>query len=415
MRNTNKKGFTIVELVIVIAVIAILSAVLIPTFSGIINKAKLSSDQQAVRNLNTALATSVEKPETLRELADVLKEAGYNTKDGFNSLLSDYAIFWYNTDKYNVIVLAKVADGTIYAPAEDEEMVAAFKADYANGINFYNLKDLAAEVFVGDKHYATLAQAVEDELATKDEVTIDLYNDAYFAEMVTVASGKTLNLNLNGHTISSTFTQEGASALINNKGTLVINDTTGTGKITTAATHPDMKDIPGYANNTIRNEGDLILEGGVIENTTNGGACFAVDNYQGSTFTMNGGKVVGVRTAIRLFANSRTLDTKVVINGGTIEGSTGVWIQIPGNKGNTGLATLVITGGEINGSKQSVYEGSWGDDRTLVSINITGGTLGKLNLVNSDCEDGDVTSEYKEFNVSNATITDGIYFNGIKQ
>ena len=35
-----KKGFTVVELVIVIAVISILAAVLIPTFSSIINKAK---------------------------------------------------------------------------------------------------------------------------------------------------------------------------------------------------------------------------------------------------------------------------------------------------------------------------------------------------------------------------------------
>ena len=41
MRNTNKKGFTIVELVIVVAVIAILAAVLIPTFSSIIDRADL--------------------------------------------------------------------------------------------------------------------------------------------------------------------------------------------------------------------------------------------------------------------------------------------------------------------------------------------------------------------------------------
>ena len=34
----NKKGFTIVELVIVIAVIAILAAVLIPTFSSLIRR-----------------------------------------------------------------------------------------------------------------------------------------------------------------------------------------------------------------------------------------------------------------------------------------------------------------------------------------------------------------------------------------
>ena len=46
----SKKGFTLVELVIVIAVIAILAAVLIPTFSGIISKANKSSALQAIRN-----------------------------------------------------------------------------------------------------------------------------------------------------------------------------------------------------------------------------------------------------------------------------------------------------------------------------------------------------------------------------
>lgn len=42
----NKKGFTIVELVIVIAVIAILAAVLIPTFSSVIDNANKSSALQ---------------------------------------------------------------------------------------------------------------------------------------------------------------------------------------------------------------------------------------------------------------------------------------------------------------------------------------------------------------------------------
>ena len=56
MRN-NKKGFTIVELVIVIAVIAILAAVLIPTFSSITQSAKESAAmQQAKAGLNGVLA-----------------------------------------------------------------------------------------------------------------------------------------------------------------------------------------------------------------------------------------------------------------------------------------------------------------------------------------------------------------------
>jgi len=54
MKN-RKKGFTIVELVIVIAVIAILAAVLIPTFSDLIKKANRNADMQLVRNLNTAV------------------------------------------------------------------------------------------------------------------------------------------------------------------------------------------------------------------------------------------------------------------------------------------------------------------------------------------------------------------------
>jgi len=51
MKRNFKKGFTIVELVIVISVIAILSAVLIPTFTGIVDNAKKTTamtDVQAI-------------------------------------------------------------------------------------------------------------------------------------------------------------------------------------------------------------------------------------------------------------------------------------------------------------------------------------------------------------------------------
>ena len=54
LRN-NKKGFTIVELVIVIAVIGILTAILVPVFINLTNKANEASDQSLVKNLNTAL------------------------------------------------------------------------------------------------------------------------------------------------------------------------------------------------------------------------------------------------------------------------------------------------------------------------------------------------------------------------
>ena len=49
MKKSNKKGFTIVELVIVIAVIGILAAVLVPTFSGVMKNAKQSAAVQKAR------------------------------------------------------------------------------------------------------------------------------------------------------------------------------------------------------------------------------------------------------------------------------------------------------------------------------------------------------------------------------
>ena len=48
-----RKAFTITELVIVIAVIAILAAVLIPTFTHVVNNAKVSSAMQTCRNALT--------------------------------------------------------------------------------------------------------------------------------------------------------------------------------------------------------------------------------------------------------------------------------------------------------------------------------------------------------------------------
>ena len=50
MKNTKKRGFTIVELVIVIAVIAILASVLVPTFTNVVTKAKESAAMQNARS-----------------------------------------------------------------------------------------------------------------------------------------------------------------------------------------------------------------------------------------------------------------------------------------------------------------------------------------------------------------------------
>jgi len=57
MKKTNKKGFTIVELVIVIAVIAILAAVLIPTFTSVTKNARKSAALQEATSALTVVLT----------------------------------------------------------------------------------------------------------------------------------------------------------------------------------------------------------------------------------------------------------------------------------------------------------------------------------------------------------------------
>lgn len=50
-KKNNRKGFTTVELVIVIAVIAILATALIPTFGGLINSANETKYMQEARQI----------------------------------------------------------------------------------------------------------------------------------------------------------------------------------------------------------------------------------------------------------------------------------------------------------------------------------------------------------------------------
>lgn len=120
-KNT-RKGFTTVELVIVIAVIAILATVLIPTFSNMIEKANLSVDTQNVRNMNVCLATYITAgdPEDFGMVKARLKEFGYGTDDNFVPKTEGHTIRWYS--KENVILLVNDAEKKVVYPEEYKEL-----------------------------------------------------------------------------------------------------------------------------------------------------------------------------------------------------------------------------------------------------------------------------------------------------
>ena len=102
MKNQNKKGFTIVELVIVIAVVAILAAVLIPTFSNLVKKANQSADQQAVTNMNKLLAMS-EKASNVDGVVEILVANQY--KGDLSTYFAGYSLAWVESE--NIIVLVE--------------------------------------------------------------------------------------------------------------------------------------------------------------------------------------------------------------------------------------------------------------------------------------------------------------------
>jgi len=118
----KKKGFTIIELVIVIAVIAILAAVMIPTFSNVIAKANESKALQEAKNeytnysvdLGADIASEdadfiVVENETTPSYAFIVIDGQFKT-----TILKKADALAENTFTYsnNKVATAKLVDGT---------------------------------------------------------------------------------------------------------------------------------------------------------------------------------------------------------------------------------------------------------------------------------------------------------------
>ena len=65
MKKNNKKGFTLAELLIVVAIIAVLVAIAIPVFTSQLNKSQLATDTANVRSAYAdACATALANGDT---------------------------------------------------------------------------------------------------------------------------------------------------------------------------------------------------------------------------------------------------------------------------------------------------------------------------------------------------------------
>ncbi|GLI56267.1 prepilin-type N-terminal cleavage/methylation domain-containing protein [Propionigenium maris DSM 9537] len=102
-----KKGFTLIELMVVISIIGILSAIAIPRFMNITKDAKIAQIQANKRNLETAFSMLTIKED--REIKDLFENGKYSIKENeFNNLKNNYMngkIPSIPTTGYNNIIL----------------------------------------------------------------------------------------------------------------------------------------------------------------------------------------------------------------------------------------------------------------------------------------------------------------------
>ena len=127
----KRQGFTIVELVIVIAVIGILTAVLVPTFVNLAKQAQETSDRSFAKNANTALAMGGRNHHTMAEaVADVKKEGGISIDD-FHSASGDHLVWDSVADRFAVVGNGgvndvKYADNGSLKATKDVELFKAY-------------------------------------------------------------------------------------------------------------------------------------------------------------------------------------------------------------------------------------------------------------------------------------------------
>ena len=117
-KRNAKKAFTITELVIVIAVIAILAAVLIPTFTYVVNKARESAAMQACKNVSTqVLSYELEKSGDIEGYCFVSGDYTYQFKNGQLQQVNAVAAVYDKTATYTAVEGFELGDVKVYAPA----------------------------------------------------------------------------------------------------------------------------------------------------------------------------------------------------------------------------------------------------------------------------------------------------------
>ena len=135
MKKNNKKGFTLVELVIVVAVMAILVAVAIPTISSISSSAQDSVNQSNARTIESVIKL---KEADLSKSGSAVTIGATDIDDAVTAakLGIESGSYTYNSDT------GSVSHGGSAETATSKEFVITFDGAKANDSDTSNDKDI---------------------------------------------------------------------------------------------------------------------------------------------------------------------------------------------------------------------------------------------------------------------------------
>ena len=131
----NSSGFTLIELIIVLAIVAIIGAILIPNFLNTTDRARLRSDVQSARVLQTALDLhNVEQPQTItsgnmQEVISALVRLGY-IEERRVALQTYGAEFYWGTNGNITVNISRVTSDSVHSLSAQ---LSPLEQDYLSG------------------------------------------------------------------------------------------------------------------------------------------------------------------------------------------------------------------------------------------------------------------------------------------
>lgn len=118
-RIKNKKGFTLIELIVVIAILGILASVLVPQLSGFTEKARMAqvlTDAAAIATVADALYIengTIPTQNEVKNMAGVNGDLTINTSTTAAIGTNRYVLFTYKIEDMGSVSRQQLADGSI--------------------------------------------------------------------------------------------------------------------------------------------------------------------------------------------------------------------------------------------------------------------------------------------------------------